>query len=45
MDELLKELEQYRLPEEDEKRVKKIRALCLEMNWDEIRNLAEQAIS
>ena len=44
MDELLGDLGQYSLPDEDEERLDKIKKLLLEMNWDEIRNVAEKAL-
>ena len=45
MDELLNDLGNYQLPEDDEKRIQTIRAMCLEMNWDDIRAQAEEALS
>ncbi|MBQ4463186.1 MAG: Hpt domain-containing protein, partial [Eubacterium sp.] len=44
MDEILSDLDGYSLPEEDEKLLADIKKLCLEMNWDEIRSLAEAAL-
>ena len=45
MDELMKDLEQYRLSEEDEERLKHIRALCLAMDWDGIEKTAEERLA
>ena len=44
MDEILSDLDGYSLPEDDEKLLADIKKLCLEMNWDEIRSLAEAAV-
>ena len=45
MDELMKDLEQYRLSTEDEERLKQIRALCLAMDWDGIQKSAEERLA
>ena len=45
MDGILKDLDNYRLPEKDEKLLKEIKALCLDMNWDEIKVKVQEAIS
>ena len=42
MDGLLKDMENYSLHEDDEKRIEEIKALLLEMNWDEIKDKAEE---
>ncbi|MEE3467201.1 MAG: response regulator [Eubacterium sp.] len=44
MDELMKDLSQYQLPEADQKRMETIRALCLEMKWEDIQKQAEEAL-
>ncbi|MCR4604846.1 MAG: response regulator [Eubacterium sp.] len=44
MEGILDDLGQYKLPKEDAETYKTIKSLCLEMDWDGIKNLAKQAL-
>ncbi len=44
MDGILKDLDNYRLSEKDDELLKEIKALCLDMNWDEIKTRVQEVM-
>ncbi len=44
MDGILKDLENYRLPEKDRELLEEIKSLCLDMNWDMIKTKVQEVM-